>query len=79
MVIFHLDVVHNWLNKLPQKSMDEESSPSVAQVRVLSFGSGGVKGLISFLFLHVYGALAFVSFSLHLVFPQSRISRLHVR
>jgi hypothetical protein len=40
MVIFHLDVVHklhNWPNKLLQKSMDEKSSPSVAQARVLSF------------------------------------------
>jgi hypothetical protein len=37
MVIFQLDVVHNWLNKLPHKSMDEKSSPFVAQVRVLSF------------------------------------------
>jgi hypothetical protein len=26
MVIFQLDVVHNWLNKLLQKSMDEKSS-----------------------------------------------------
>jgi hypothetical protein len=37
MVIFQLDVVHNSLNKLPQKSMDEKSSPSVTQARVLSF------------------------------------------
>jgi hypothetical protein len=37
MVIFHLDVMHKWLNKLPQKSMDEKSSPFVAQARVLSF------------------------------------------
>jgi hypothetical protein len=37
MVIFQLDVVHNWPNKLPQKSMDEKLSPSVAQARVLSF------------------------------------------
>jgi hypothetical protein len=37
MVIFHLDVVHNWLNKLPQKSLDEKLSPSVVQARVLSF------------------------------------------
>jgi hypothetical protein len=29
MVIFQLDVVHNWLNKLSQKSMDEKLSPSV--------------------------------------------------
>jgi hypothetical protein len=28
MVIFQLDVVHNWPNKLLQKSMDEKSSPS---------------------------------------------------
>jgi hypothetical protein len=39
MVIFQLDVVHNRLNKLPQKSMDEKSFPSVAH------GSGGIKGL----------------------------------
>jgi hypothetical protein len=39
MVIFQLDVVHNKPNKLPQKSMDEKSSPSVAQARVLSFKS----------------------------------------
>jgi hypothetical protein len=37
MVIFQLDVVHNWSNQLPQKSVDEKSSPSVAQARVLSF------------------------------------------
>jgi hypothetical protein len=37
MVIFQLDVVHNSPNKLAQKSMDEKSSPSVAQARVLSF------------------------------------------
>jgi hypothetical protein len=37
MVIFQLDVIHNWSNKLPLKSMDEKSSPSVAQARVLSF------------------------------------------
>jgi hypothetical protein len=37
MVIFQLDVVHNWPNKLSQKSMDEKSSPSVIQARVLSF------------------------------------------
>jgi hypothetical protein len=37
MVIFHLDVVHNWLNKAAPKSMDEKPSPSVTQVRVLSF------------------------------------------
>jgi hypothetical protein len=30
-------VVHNWPNKLPQKSMDEKLSPSVPQARVLSF------------------------------------------
>jgi hypothetical protein len=36
-VIFQLDVVHNWPNKLSQKSMDEKSSPSIAQARVLSF------------------------------------------
>jgi hypothetical protein len=29
-VIFQLDVVHNWPNKLPQKFMVEKSSPSVA-------------------------------------------------
>jgi hypothetical protein len=34
MVIFQLDVVHNWPNKMPQKSMDEKSSPSVAEARV---------------------------------------------
>jgi hypothetical protein len=37
MVIFQLDVVHNWPNKVPQKSMDEKSSHSIAQTRVLSF------------------------------------------
>jgi hypothetical protein len=30
LVIFQLDVVHNWPNKLPLKSMDEILSPSVA-------------------------------------------------
>jgi hypothetical protein len=29
--------VHNWLYKLPQKSMDEKSSPSVTQRSPLSF------------------------------------------
>jgi hypothetical protein len=37
MVIFQLNVVYNWPNKLPLKSMDEKSSPSIAQARVLSF------------------------------------------
>ena len=37
MVIFQLDVVQNQPNKLLQKSMNEKSSPYVAQVRVLSF------------------------------------------
>jgi hypothetical protein len=37
MVIFQLDVVHNWPKKLAQKSMDEKSSPFVAHARVLSF------------------------------------------
>jgi hypothetical protein len=30
-------VVYNSLNKLPQKSMNEKSSPSFTQTRVLSF------------------------------------------
>jgi hypothetical protein len=34
---FQLDVVHNWPNKLPQKSMDEKSSPFVIQRSPLSF------------------------------------------
>jgi hypothetical protein len=37
MVIFQLDVMHNLLNKLLQKSMDEKLSPFVVQARVLSF------------------------------------------
>jgi hypothetical protein len=37
MVIFQLDVVHKWPNKLIQKSMDEKSSPSITQASVLSF------------------------------------------
>jgi hypothetical protein len=37
MVIFQLDVVYNWLNKLSQKSMDEKLSLSIAQARVISF------------------------------------------
>jgi hypothetical protein len=37
MVIFQLNVVHKWPNKLPLKSMDEKLSPSVLQARVLSF------------------------------------------
>jgi hypothetical protein len=37
MVIFQLDVVHDCPNKLPQRSMDEKSSPSIAQARVLSY------------------------------------------
>jgi hypothetical protein len=30
-------VVHNWPNKLPQKSMDEKLSLSVTQISPLSF------------------------------------------
>jgi hypothetical protein len=30
MVIFQLDVVYSWSNQLPQKSVDEKSSPSIA-------------------------------------------------
>jgi hypothetical protein len=37
MVIFQLNVVHNWLIKLPQKLMDEKLSPFVAHAKVLSF------------------------------------------
>jgi hypothetical protein len=37
MVIFQLDVVHKWSNKLALKSMDEKSFPFVIQARVLSF------------------------------------------
>jgi hypothetical protein len=37
MVIFQLDVVHNSLNKLLQKSMDENLSPFVTQRCSLSF------------------------------------------
>jgi hypothetical protein len=37
MVIFQLDVVHNWANKLPQKSMDEKLSPLITQRSLLSF------------------------------------------
>jgi hypothetical protein len=37
MVIFQLNVVLTSLIKLSQKPMDEKSSPSVAQARVLSF------------------------------------------
>jgi hypothetical protein len=37
MVIFQLDVMHNWSNQLPQKSVDEKSSPFVAQRSPLSF------------------------------------------
>ena len=37
MVIFPLDVVHNWAKKLLQKSMDEKLSPFVVHARVLSF------------------------------------------
>jgi hypothetical protein len=37
MVIFQLDVVHYWPNKLPLKSMDEKLSSSIVQARVLSF------------------------------------------
>jgi hypothetical protein len=40
MVIFQLDVVHNWLNKLAQKSMDEKSSPFV--IHKPQNGSGGI-------------------------------------
>jgi hypothetical protein len=36
-VIFQLDVGHNWPNKLPQKSMDEKSSPFVTHTSPLSF------------------------------------------
>jgi hypothetical protein len=34
-----LDVVHNWPNKLPRKSIDEKSAHFVTQARVLSFRS----------------------------------------
>jgi hypothetical protein len=37
MGIFQLDVAHNWPNKLPQKSMDEESSSSITHKSPLSF------------------------------------------
>jgi hypothetical protein len=37
MVIFQLDMVYNWSNKLPQKSMDEISSPSIIHRSPLSF------------------------------------------
>jgi hypothetical protein len=30
-------VVHNWANKLPQKSMDEKLSPLITQRSLLSF------------------------------------------
>jgi hypothetical protein len=36
-MIFQLDVVHKWPNKLPQKSMDEKWSPSVIHRSTLSF------------------------------------------
>jgi hypothetical protein len=39
MVIFQLDVVYKWPNKLPLKSMIEKLSPSVAHGSVLSFSS----------------------------------------
>jgi hypothetical protein len=52
MVIFQLDVVHKWPNKLPLKSMDEKSSPSLAHrpgkgvvIHKPQNGSGGIKGL----------------------------------
>jgi hypothetical protein len=34
---FSIGMVQNWPYKLPQKSMDEKSSPFVAQARMLSF------------------------------------------
>jgi hypothetical protein len=34
-----LDVVHNWPSKLPQKTTDEKSSPSIVQTNPLSFSS----------------------------------------
>jgi hypothetical protein len=37
MVIFQLNVVHNWPNKLLPKSMDEKSSPSFTQKSPLSY------------------------------------------
>jgi hypothetical protein len=37
MVIFQLDVVQNWPNKLLQKPMDEKLSPSVTQRSPLLF------------------------------------------
>jgi hypothetical protein len=37
MVIFQLDVVHNWPNKLPPKSMDEKSSPFITHRSPLPF------------------------------------------
>jgi hypothetical protein len=52
MMIFQLDVVHNWPNKLPQKSMDEKLAPFVAQAKGVVIhkpqnGSGGIKGVKS--------------------------------
>jgi hypothetical protein len=44
MVIFQLDVVHNSLNKLPQKSMDETRHPRKGVViHRPQNGSGGIK------------------------------------
>ena len=51
-MIFQLDVVHKWLNKLPLKLMDEKSSPSVVPlsprqgviIHKPQNGSGGIMG-----------------------------------
>ena len=47
MMIFQLDVVHNWPYKLLEKSVDKKSSPPIIQRSPLSFishinGVGGV-------------------------------------
>jgi hypothetical protein len=44
-VIFQLNVVHKWPNKLPQKSVDEKSSPSIIQRSPLLFISHGFSGV----------------------------------
>jgi hypothetical protein len=45
-MFFQLNVVHNWPNKLPQKSMDEKLSPSITHKSPLSFISYKIMQLV---------------------------------
>jgi hypothetical protein len=65
MVIFQLDVLHNWPNKLPQKSMDEKLSSFLLSrpVFVIHKPQNGTSGVVGFKQAH--GKLWFVALWLH--------------